>query len=122
MDKYQAIQQFWSGFGLTAYDENSVPENAKLPYITYAVSIGALDEPLMMTANLWYRSTSWQEISRKANEIEETLGYSGVILDIDYGKIFLCRGTPFAQRLSDPDDRMIKRIYFNIGAEFLTAH
>ena len=35
MDKQQAIHGFWSSFGITAYDENSVPDDAELPYITY---------------------------------------------------------------------------------------
>ena len=37
MDKAQALHSFWSGFGLTAYDENTVPDGAQLPYITYEV-------------------------------------------------------------------------------------
>ena len=32
MTKAAAIYQFWSGFGLTAYEENTVPEDAAFPY------------------------------------------------------------------------------------------
>ena len=31
MDKFQAQQSFWSSFGLTAYDENTVPDDAEYP-------------------------------------------------------------------------------------------
>jgi len=122
VNKYQALQNFWGSFGLTAYDTYSVPTNAKLPCLTYSVSIGALDEPLFMSASLWYRSDTWTEIDNKANEIEARLNTSGIILPLDHGFLFLFRGSPFAQRLNDSSDVRIKRIYFNIGAEFLTAH
>ena len=42
MDKYQAINEFWNRFGVMAYDENTVPDDAELPYITYGVNIAAL--------------------------------------------------------------------------------
>ena len=35
MTKAAAIYQFWNSFGLTAYEENSVPTDATFPYITY---------------------------------------------------------------------------------------
>ena len=34
----------------------------------------------------------------------------------------LKRGSPFAQRMSDPNDDMIRSIYINITVEFLTAY
>lgn len=39
-----------------------------------------------------------------------------------YVQARLKRGSPFAQRMSDPNDDMIRRIYINITAEFLTAY
>ena len=35
MTKAAAIYQFWNSFGLTAYEENTVPDDAAFPYITY---------------------------------------------------------------------------------------
>ena len=37
MTKEAALYQFWSSFGLTAYEENSVPAQAAFPYISYEV-------------------------------------------------------------------------------------
>lgn len=122
MNKYQALQNFWSGFSLPAYDASSVPTNAQLPYLSYSVSVGALDEPVFMSASIWYRSDSWNELDAKANEIETIIGGGGTILKLDHGFLYLYRGTPFAQRMCDPSDVRIKRIFFNIGAEFLTEH
>jgi hypothetical protein len=44
MDKEQAIQNFWSQFGIPAYDENSVPDDLRYPFITYSVSTDMLDD------------------------------------------------------------------------------
>lgn len=121
MDKWQAINQFWNSFGVSAYDENSVPDEAATPYITYDAHIGALGDVLVLTASIWDRSTSWQWISNKADEIAQAIGgYKS--MKIDGGYVWFVRGEPFAQRMSDPDDDMIRRVYLVINAEFLTAH
>ena len=52
VDKYQAIHNFWSSFGLPAYHESRVPEDATYPRITYSVSIAGLNEPVLATASL----------------------------------------------------------------------
>lgn len=124
MDKEQALHQFWSSFGLTAYDENTVPDNALTTnggkYLTYNVATASLDEPTPLYANLWYKSSSWDEITVKANEISEAIGRGGAIVSFDGGKIWICRGTPFSQRMPDDDDT-IRRIYINVMAEYLSA-
>lgn len=120
-NKEQTLHTFWSNFGLKAYDENSVPDNAVLPYLTYNVSVSGYDETTMMNASLWYRSTSWSDITAKAEEISRAIGLSGKTLAYDDGKIYLTKGSPFSQRMSDEDDT-IRRIYFNVTAEYLSAY
>lgn len=120
MDKAQALHTFWSSFGLTAYDENAVPDNAEFPYITYSVLTDSIDYVVGLSGSLWYRSTSWQEISQKAEEISEYITIGGKVLPLDIGYLWLCRGTPFAQRMIDENDSLVKRIYFNLDGEFLT--
>lgn len=124
MDKEQALHQFWSSFGLTAYDENTVPDDALATnggkYLTYSVATAALDEPTPLYANLWYKSSSWAEITVKANEMSEAIGRGGAIVPFDGGYIWICRGTPFSQRMPDEDDT-IRRIYINVMAEYLSA-
>lgn len=122
MDKAQAIDAFWNSFGLPAYDENTVPQNATLPRITYNVATGSLEDVISLTGSLWYRSSSWRDISLKAKEIERRLGlHGGEVIDLDDGKLWLVKGSPFSQRMPDPDNS-IRRIYINIQAEFLTAY
>lgn len=121
MDKWQGLHSFWSSFGIPAYDENSVPDNAVLPYITYSAEIGAFEHVLLLTGSIWYKSDSWAEISRKAEQIARTLAnYHLVKLDGDE-YLFLTQGNPFAQRMKDENDT-IKRIYINIMAEYFSAH
>ena len=121
MDKSQAIHQFWSGFDLTAYDENTVPDDVQIPYITYSVRTDSLGNVLMLSGSLWYRSPSWAEISQKAEQISKYVANMAPI-KIDGGYLWIMKGTPFAQRMSDPGDDMVRRIYINIIAEFLTAY
>lgn len=122
MDKAQAIHSFWSSFGLTAYDENSVPDNAQMPYITYSVVTDSMEYVALLTGSLWYRDTSWEDISIMAMAISGYLKDGCVIPLDDRGYVYLYRGTPFAQRMSDGTDDMVKRIYFNVNAEFLTNY
>lgn len=120
MTKDEAIYSFYSGFSLPAYDENTVPEGSALPYITYSVSIDSIGNIVILSASLWYRSTSWGAIQDKADEIAADLGYGGKIIKIDNGYLWLVKGSPFAQRMSEPSDKMVRRIIININAEFLT--
>ena len=120
MTKDEAIYSFYSGFGLPAYDENTVPEGSALPYITYSVSTDSIGNMVILSASLWYRSTSWGAIQDKADEIATALGYGGKIIKIGNGYLWLTKGSPFAQRMSEPSDKMVRRIIININAEFLT--
>lgn len=120
MTKDEAIHSFYSGFGLPAYDEDTVPEGSALPYITYSVSTDSIGNMVILSASLWYRSTSWGAIQDKADEIAAAIGYGGKIIKIDNGYLWLVKGSPFAQRMSEPSDKMVRRIILNINAEFLT--
>lgn len=121
MNKDQAIYNFWSGFGLPAYDQFSIPDDAEYPYITYDTYTGALNDRLILTGSLWYRSSSWEAVSLKKQQIENAL-YSMPPIKIDNGYLWLSLGSPFAQRMGDDADDMIKRYILNVSAEFLTAY
>ena len=73
MNKQQAYSAFWSGFGVLAFEENSVPTDdvinamiksglatSKYPYITYQVLLDDLDHPVFPTASIYDRSSSWE--------------------------------------------------------------
>lgn len=129
MTKEQALYDFWNSFGIQVLEENSVPTDKKgkpkFPYITYQVVIDSFDNQVQLTASLWDRDkngySALLENSKKIEEISKAIGRGGVFLDCDGGKIWLKRGTPFAQNMGDDTDNLIKRKYLNITAEFLTA-
>ena len=121
----QAIHNFWSSFGLTAYDENSVPDNAKLPYITYSVNVGDITSgPVTTQASLWYRSMSWKEITEKSDEIRNYLGIGGVMIEHDDGAIWIKRGNTFAQRSAagsseSEQDSSTRRVVLTVDIDFI---
>ena len=121
MTKAAAIYQFWSSFGLTAYEENSVPTDAAFPYITYQLVTDSFDREIPLTASLWYRSESWTAINAKTEEVSQKISRGGKFVPCDGGAIWLKRGQPFAQSMGDESDNLIKRKYLNITAEFITA-
>ena len=123
MDKGQKLHEFWNSFEIPAYDENSVPDDVKYPYITYSVVDDSLGNVVNLSASIWYRSSSWAGVESKKNEVAKHVGEFGFLsLPIDNGYIYLVKGTPFAQRMVDPSDELVKRMYLNLQAEFLTAY
>lgn len=122
MDKYQAIHEFWASFALPAYDENSVPDDPVFPYISYSVATDSLDRPVFLNASLWYRTYSWEGISMKTEEIARRITEMDAIPLDDRQYLYLTKGNPFAQRMNDPSDNAIRRVYLNLEAEYLTAY
>lgn len=118
MNKFSAIYSFFSSFGLSAHEENSVYATTPLPYLTYEMRTDVFGNSVNFTCSLWYKTPSWVEINAKTDEISRKIGFGGVILDCKEGHIWLKRGTPFA--LSMGDD-LIKRKILNFTAEFFTA-
>ena len=121
----QAIHNFWSSFGLIAYDENSVPDNATLPDITYSVNIGDITSgPVTTQASLGYRSMSWKEITEKSEEIRKHLGIGGVMIEHDDGAIWIKRGNTFAQRSAagsseSEQDSSTRRVVLTVDIDFI---
>ena len=123
MDKAQALQNFWESFDIPAYDETILPDDAKMPYITYATTTDSLGNVVNMYASLWYHSTSWKEISIKTEQIAKSIvEMQPPAIKFDGGRLYIAKGTPFAQRMTDPSDNMIRRMYLNIQAEYLSAY
>ena len=124
MTKGQALHNFWSGFGLPAYDENTVPENPGERYITYSVQTDSIGNVLNLYGNIWdMNSTSWEFVSGKAEDIAEAIERRYPIsYGIENGRLYIAKGSPFAQRMSDPVSDRVRRMYINIQAEFLTAY
>ena len=120
MTALQSLQAFWGGFGIPAYDENTVPDDAALPYITYEASKDFFGATLAQSASLWYHSASWADITAKEQEIANFIGRGGRQIAYEDGAIWIKRGQPWAQRMDEPSNRMVRRIVLNIEVEFLS--
>lgn len=126
MDKSQALYQFFSSFGLSTFDENSVPyeysfnnpsNTTKQPYLTYNVEIGDYGDEIYTSFSLWYYSNSWANIESKRKDIENALKDGGVNIAYDGGNIWIKKSNPFAQRIGDSNDA-VKRYKINIAVEY----
>lgn len=124
-NKWQAQDDFWNGFGLPAYDENTVADNAKMPYITYESISGILNGQRQVRASLWYRDDNWAAICQKADEIGQKI-YDEVLPAIRINNGFLMvripENIPYAQRMEEPDDKEVRRILLTVNMEFLTNY
>lgn len=119
MDKVRAYNQFWNSFGIPAYDELTVPKDLELPYITYQTKMDIFGNGLFVNASIWYRGTSWVEVTQKEQQISEYIGRGGQMVPYDGGAFWIQKGTPWAQRMADPNDSMIRRIVLQLNVEFL---
>lgn len=126
MDFQQALDKFWNGFGVIAFQDDSVPDANQFedmninpyPRITYSVSTNDFGVPTSMTASIWDRSTSWKTALGILKEVKNTLKNGGVQIHYNEGVMWIKTGTPFSSEMSDPDDT-IKRIVINIETEYL---
>lgn len=123
MTKEAALKAFFGGFSIPAYPTSSVPCDVVFPYLTYeAITAAWGDEPVGLTVNLWYYTTDEAQPNAKARELSESIGMGGVAVPCDGGMIWLTRGSPWCQNLTDDADRTIKRRYINITAEYITQN
>ena len=123
MTKAAVLHELFSGFGIPAYAASAVPDDAVCPWLTYELVTSAWDGgEVGITVNLWYYTTSEKTPNDKAQEISTALGTGGAVLPCDGGFIWLKRGAPWCQSLTDDADNQIKRRYINVSAEYLTAN
>ena len=132
MNKQQAYNAFFSRFGVFAFEENTVPTDdvfaqliasgnikSKFPYITYQVLTDDLDHAVFPTASIWDKGSSWERADLLANAISEYVQNTTTI-KLDTGRMFITKGSPFAQHQEDAADTDIRRILLNFGVEFFT--
>lgn len=118
-DKWQTLHNFWSGFGIPAYDQASVPDNAVMPYITYTAVTAPFENVILISGDIWYNSSSWGAISQKADDIGRELKGHKLMRVNTKEYLMLAQGSPFAQRIYDTDDT-VKRVHINVMGEYLT--
>lgn len=134
MNKEQAYNSFFNRFGVFAFEENAVPTDdviaqlinagsikSKYPYITYQVLLDDLNAPVYPVFSIWDNSTSWERADLLSNAISEYL-QDGIIIRLDNGRMFITKGSPFAQHQREEGDSNIRRVLCNLGIEFFTKY
>ena len=111
MNKYQALYEFYNTFGIPAYEENSVPEDAELPYITYPLTEPEWSEQSSFYCQVWYPKKKLADLLAKADEICTAIGTMKEF-EQEGGYIVLYPSTPLIQILSD---EMTQSAYINLS-------
>ena len=114
----KALHQFFNGFCIPAYPETAVPEDKKMPYITYPFAVSWFDGfSVNLAVYIWYKTESEALPTEKALEIMDAIGREGCTIGVDGGYIWLTMGSPAIRAIPD-EDNSIKRRGLNISAEF----
>ncbi len=109
----RALYSFFSGFGIPAYAEDTVPDEAELPYITYPIKEPEWNEKTSYYCTVYYRhKTSNLDSLTKADEIVREIGV-GKCLKCEDGYLVLWPGTPLIQ--SKPPDNDVRAAYINLS-------
>ena len=120
MDKQQALNKFWhEATGLTACEENSIPDSAVLPYCTYQTIIDGLDNAVFPLGHIWDKNLSWERLDTILAAVDAYIG-RGTVIKLDEGRMFVCKGTPFAQRRTDEETSVVKGYEIQLQIEFFT--
>lgn len=119
-DRWQAQYNFWSSFGVPAYEESAVPDrdDNDFPYITYQPKSAGFNSDVASGAEIWTRSESWLQADTLADAIEARLKNGGEIVPYTGGALWVTAEAPFAQNLGDPDDDKIKRKIISVVWRF----
>jgi hypothetical protein len=125
MTEMEAIYGFWSDFSIPAFEKHAVPTKENegapdYPYLTFEWKTDPFGSPVSLTASLWYRSPSYEDVENKKKEIFERIGRGGIFLPYMDGTIWLKRREPFARYMKNEENDTVKRVDLNISAEFWT--
>ena len=114
------LKRFFSGFGLRAYQEGSIPEKdehgnpVKPPYITYSLGQPEWNQKASGYARIWDRTTSNTFIIQKADEIAAAIGERKRI-SFSGGYLVIWPETPLIQTQVDGDARYA---YLNLSYNY----
>lgn len=111
----KALHAFYSDFSIPAYAEDSVPDDEKLPYITYTVPQSGVFASATHQARVWYATDkgapSNVQVNAKADEIIAAIG-QGIKIKAGRGFVCIYPGSPLAQM--QPADDTTRIVYINL--------
>lgn len=122
MTKAEALYIFFNSFKLDGFPSTAVPDQVAFPYLTYEMNMSSFNEgEVNCTVNVYYYTESEALPNAKAEEISKRIGFGGTRLKCDDGFIWVKKGTPFCQSLTEGDRNEVKRRYINLTLEYITT-
>lgn len=109
-DTARALYTFYSSFGFPAYQADTVPDDAQLPYITYFYTEPQYQYPATHYAQVYVRSNSNSLLLQKAGEIVQSIG-DGAVLE---NGVVIRPSTPLVQIMHDASNPDIRIAYINL--------
>ena len=109
----KTLNNFWNSFGIPAYLEEHIPDDAQLPYITYTVTQPDWMDSGSIQARIWYKGNSFVDVNKKVDEIADTIG-EGCSIRTSDGMVVIYKDANFAQPQPYPEDSKIRVIYLNM--------
>jgi hypothetical protein len=109
----KALYTFWNSFGIPAYLEEHIPDDAQLPYITYTMVDPDWQENASIQGRVWYRSDNFTTLNAKVDEISNRIG-DGHSIRTNNGVVVLYKDINFAQIQPFPEDTLMRVAYINL--------
>lgn len=109
-----AFKDFLSGFDLPVHAENTVPDDAELPYITFSLGFPEWNQKASAFVRVWYRTKANTKVIKKADQITKAIGQMKNIPFTD-GYLTIWPETPLIQILTDGDDPDVRYAYINLS-------
>lgn len=120
-DVMAALYAFWSQFGIPAYGDDMVPDNAALPYIRYSVAQTPAMGVTILTAFNYHSNRLMGNVERAemAEKIAAAIPEKGVKLPLESGGfLVLFRNTDFQTTYQDPEDLDVIGIRTSVEVHF----
>lgn len=117
----KALYAFWNQFGIPAYAEDMVPEDAKLPYIRYSVVRPSAMDVGILTAHNYHEKRLMGNVERveMAGKIADAIPEKGVKIQMDDGGfITLYRNSDFQTLYQDPEDFNVIGVRTSVEVHF----
>lgn len=110
----RALYQFFGGFGLSAYAEDSVPTEAAPPYITVQLIVPQALAPTQgFYVRVWDRSWSFERLAATVDAIDAAIG-AGAVVPTEGGAVWIYKDDPFMQYMPFPGDDTLKCAYLRM--------
>ena len=121
IDIMEALYAFWSQFGVPAYAEDMVPDDAKLPFIRYSVAKAPAMDATIMTAYNYHNARLMGNVERArlADQIAEAIPEKGVKLQMNNGGfVVMYRNSDFQTPYKDPEDFNVIGVRTSVEVHF----